>query len=340
MQSRVLLIYPPSRTQAHLCCPTALTMLAAVLERAGHEVHLLDANAARNRRTNEQIVRLVKELKPDVIGVTLLTPLAKMAYELAAMLKSTGAKLLAGGPHATLLPEEPLMNGFDAVVIGEGEPTIAEAVSALLGNRDRDTVDGWLYLTDTGELRRTPPRPLIEDLDELLPPAFHLVDAADYGGSKPLYSTLFSSRGCPARCSYCAGGLFGKRFRFRSAGSIVDEIVDRHRRYGTTHFHFMDDSMTANRERVLEMCTGLHQRVPDVTWSMMTRVDFVDEEILNAAASAGCIQIDFGIESGHPETLKRIRKPHSVAMVRKVIPMTAAKGIKPVVFFILGFPWD
>ncbi len=102
----------------------------------------------------------------------------------------------------------------------------------------------------------------------------------------------------------------------------------------------MDDAMTANRERALEIWEGLKNNGLGVTWTMMTRVDFVDEEMLTAAKQAGCTQIEFGIESGHPETLKRIRKPHTVAMVRQIIPMTAALGIKPVAFFILGFPWD
>jgi hypothetical protein len=102
----------------------------------------------------------------------------------------------------------------------------------------------------------------------------------------------------------------------------------------------MDEAMSANRARMLEFCAELEQRALGVTWNMMTRIDFVDEEILTAARRAGCIQIEYGVESGHPETLKRIRKPHTVEMVRRVIPMTAALGIKPYVFIILGFPWD
>ena len=108
MQPRVLLIYPPSRMQSHDTCPASLTMLGAVLEEAGYRVTLLDANATSSRRTPQQIVRFASDLKPDVIGITLLTPLVREAYRLATSLRSTGAKLLAGGPHATILPEEPL----------------------------------------------------------------------------------------------------------------------------------------------------------------------------------------------------------------------------------------
>jgi radical SAM superfamily enzyme YgiQ (UPF0313 family) len=72
----------------------------------------------------------------------------------------------------------------------------------------------------------------------------------------------------------------------------------------------------------------------------MTRIDSVDEEVLDLAAKAGCVQIDYGVESGNPDTLKRIHKPHTVEMVRRVIPMMRRHGIRPVVFFILGFPWE
>jgi anaerobic magnesium-protoporphyrin IX monomethyl ester cyclase len=342
MKTRVLLVYPPSRTQMHETCPCSLTMLGAVLENAGHEVRLLDANAIANIYDSERIIRLASETKPDVIGMTLVTPIVYEAYRLAAGLRATGAKLLAGGPHATLLPEEPVQQGFDAAVVGEGEPTIDEAVRGLMGQIPRDSISGWVYRDDDGRIRQTPIRPPIADLDSLPLPARHLVNPADYGGSGnlALHGNLFSSRGCTARCSYCAGGLFGKRFRFRSAKSMLDEMAELHARYRTPHFHFMDDSMSANRARVLEICQGLEERRLGVTWSMMTRVDFVDEELLKAAGRSGCTRIDFGVESGHPETLKRIRKPHTVEMVRRIVPLTAAAGIKPIVFFILGFPWD
>jgi radical SAM superfamily enzyme YgiQ (UPF0313 family) len=120
----------------------------------------------------------------------------------------------------------------------------------------------------------------------------------------------------------------------------VDEIVAIHRQYGTRHFHFVDDAMTMDRGRVEQICKRLIDERLGFTWSMMTRIDAVDEELLDLATRSGCVQIDYGVESGSPETLKRIHKPHSVEMVRRVIPMTARFGIRPNVFFILGFPWE
>ncbi len=340
--ARVLLIYPPSRTQRHSSCPAGIMMLGAVLERAGHEVHLLDANAANRRRSTAEVVERVRQLRPDVVGVTLLTPLVKEAYRLASELRGLGARLIAGGPHATLLPEEPIEHGFDATVVGEGEPTITEAVEAMLGRRPLESTLGLVYRGDDGRIKHNDPRPLVADLDALPLPARHLVNPAEYsaGPNAALFTHVFTSRGCPAKCAYCAGGLFGKKFRFRSADSVVDEMVAIHRSYGTRDFYFTDDAMSINRKRTEQICRRLIDQQHGFTWSMMTRIDSVDEALLELAARAGCVQIDYGVESGNPETLKRIHKPHSVEMVRRVIPLTHRHGIRSAVFFILGFPWE
>ncbi|OFX25512.1 MAG: hypothetical protein A2V77_19380 [Anaeromyxobacter sp. RBG_16_69_14] len=340
--ARVLLVYPPSRTQKHSSCPASIMMLGAVLERAGYEVHLLDANAASRRLSTAQVVEHVRQLRPDVVGVTLLTPLVKEAYRLAFELRDCGARLLAGGPHATLLPEEPVEHGFGATVVGEGEPTIVEAVEAMLGRRPLESVLGLVYRGEDGHIEHNDPRPLVADLDSLPLPARHLVNPADYGSgpNEALFTHVFTSRGCPARCAYCAGGLFGKKFRFRSADSVVDEMIAIHRSYGTRDFYFTDDAMSMNHQRTEQICRRLIDEQHGFTWSMMTRIDSVDEALLEMAAHAGCVQIDYGVESGNPQTLKRIHKPHTVEMVRRVIPLTHRHGIRSAVFFILGFPWE
>jgi|GEM_PF-479746 len=339
---RVLLVYPPSRTQAHETFPLGLLQVAAVLEKAGHEVRVLDSNAVRRRLDRDGVLRRVRDWKPGLVGMTLVTPVVREAYLLARDLRALGVKLLAGGPHATLLPDEPVVHGFDGAVIGEGEPTAVEAVAALAGRMRPEDVRGWAYRRPDGSPARTEPRPPVANLDDLPLPARHLVDPLDFGPAENpgLHVNLFTSRGCPARCTYCAGSLFGRRFRYRSPESILDEMDHVHRAYGTRHFYLLDDAMTMNRDRVLRLADGLLARRLPLTWSVMTRVDAVDDELLRKMAEAGCVKMDFGVESGHPETLRRIRKPHTVAMVRRAIPAAAKAGIKPVVFFILGFPWE
>jgi radical SAM superfamily enzyme YgiQ (UPF0313 family) len=316
-----------------------LLSLGAVLSGAGHEVRVLDSNAVHHRLTSEQVVEEALAFGPDVIGVTLLTPLAREAYRLAALLRPVGARLLAGGPHATLVPEEPLAHGFDAVAMGEGEPVAEAAVRALTGSVPMDSVPGFLWRAADGRIARTAPAPPPPVLDALPLPARHLANPAHYEPIRDV-AVLFSSRGCPARCSYCAGGLFGKKLRYRSAGHVLRELQEIHRAHGARHFHFCDDSMSMDRKRMSAICEGIIAARLPITWSMMTRVDGVNEEMLGLAARSGCVAVDYGVESGCPSTLRRIRKPHTVEMVRHIVPLTRRLGIQPNVFFILGFPWE
>jgi radical SAM superfamily enzyme YgiQ (UPF0313 family) len=340
---RVLLLYPPSRTQVHSAYPLGITVLGAALEQAGHDVRLIDANAACRPRTTEDLVGYVREARPDVVGMTLITPLVRESYRLATALRGTGARLLAGGPHATLVPDEPLEHGFDATVIGEAELVVDAACRALVGRAPMESVPGWVYRDARGQIARTELPPPPSELDDLPLPARHLHDAAEYvaPGDASLHQNIFSSRGCTARCTYCAGSLFGKRFRFRSAEHILAEIVHVRDTWGTRHFHFVDDAMSADKERMRQLCEGFLRLEPRITWSMMTRVDLtLDRDLLALVARSGCKRIDFGLESGDPQTLRRIKKPHTLEMVRRVIPEVARLGIEPHVFFILGFPWD
>jgi radical SAM superfamily enzyme YgiQ (UPF0313 family) len=319
-----------------------ILMIATILENAGYEVHILDSNAVMKKRNIDEIVQIAIKLKPDVIGITLITPTIKESYKLVSRLKDIGAKLIAGGPHATILPDEVIEHGFDAVVIGEGEVTVEDAIKALLGLMPKDDVLGWVYKDNNGQAIYTKQRPLITNLDELPLPARHLIEPSDYGGpnNPKIHMNIFSSRGCPAKCAYCAGGLFGKKFRFRSAQNILQEIEYIYNTYGTKSFHFVDDSMCINKNRVMKFCDDLKMSNLPINFSLMTRIDTIDEDLLENLASAKCVRIDYGIESGCPETLKRIHKPHTVEMVKKILPLTNKYGIKTYVFFILGFPWE
>lgn len=343
MPPRVLLIYPPSHLQRHTDCPPGLLYLGAVLESSGYEVRAVDANAALNPRSAEEIVSLARDFEPDVIGMTIVTQLAREAYRLASLLRiHTGARLIAGGPHPSMVPQEPLRFGFDAVCVGEGEPVIAEAVTALAEDRDLTGVPGLVYRDDDDVIRHNSAAPVVEELDALPAPARHLVSPQDFRppGSAEQFGDILSSRGCPCRCSYCAGGLFGRRFRFRSPEHVLQEIARVSDSYGTRVFHFVDDGMTVKRSRAVAICEGIRSLNRGINWSMMTRIDRVDPDLLALAAASGCIRIDYGVESGHPETLKRIHKRHTVEMSLEIVKATRRAGITPMVFFIVGFPWE
>jgi radical SAM superfamily enzyme YgiQ (UPF0313 family) len=336
---RVALVYPPSRTQLHRTPPLGLLMLGAVLTRAGHLVRLVDANALHRPLDPGEVAGEVAAFGAEVVGVTLLTPLAREAYEVAGLLRADGARLLAGGPHATLRPDEPVLRGFDATLRGEGEPGVVAAVEALAGRRPPEEVPGFTWRGPDGMLHSTAAAPPPEDLDALPWPALELADPAHYA-SVADGVLVHGSRGCPASCAFCAGGLFGRRLRTRSVEGVMAELSDRHHRLGARHFVFVDDSMGLDRARLLRLCARLAGAALPITWEMTTGIETMDDETLAAAAAAGCTRIVYGVESGNPETLRRIQKPHSVELVLRVIPATARAGIRPVISFVLGFPWE
>jgi anaerobic magnesium-protoporphyrin IX monomethyl ester cyclase len=338
----ITLIYPPSSSQTHGSCPMGILMVGTILKKAGYCVQLIDANANNNRLSFNEVINIACASKPSIIGMTLLTPIIKEAYVLAEKFKSLGYKLLAGGPHASIIPEEPLNHGFDTVVIGEAEMTVVETIEALLAKLPLEKIKGIAYKNSDGKTTINEPRDLIVNLDELPFPDWDLVNLNNYEptNGQSLSENIFSSRGCPAKCAYCSGSLFGKRFRFRSAQNVLQEIFQMHKTRSIKHFHFVDDSMAMNKERTTEICQGLIDSKLPITWSMMTRIDSVDEKLLELAFQSGCNRIDYGVESGNRETLRKIHKPHTLEMVNKVVPLTLQYGIQPSVFFILGFPWD
>lgn len=338
----ITLIYPPSNTQTHSNCPMGILLVGTILRRAGYSVQLIDANANNNRLSFNEVIDVVCANKPSIIGMTLLTPIIKEAYALAERFKSIGFKLVAGGPHASIISTEPLNHGFDAVVIGEAEITIEETIKALLTELPLKKIKGIAYKNSEDEIVINDPRALIANLDDLPFPEWDLVSPDNYisTNGESFSENIFSSRGCPARCAYCSGGLFGKRFRFRSAQNVLHEINQLYETHGIKHIHFVDDSMAMNKKRTKEICQGLIDSKLSITWSMMTRIDSVDEELLELAARSGCNRIDYGVESGNRETLRKIHKPHTIEMVKRVVPLTKQYGIQPNVFFMLGFPWD
>ena len=152
---------------------------------------------------------------------------------------------------------------------------------------------GWVYKDDNNLLIHTKERPLIANLDDLPMPARHLVDYRDYGenSDQKTQAMIFSSRGCPSKCSFCSGGLFGKKFRFRSAQNILDEMIFLYKTYQIQHFDFVDDAMTMNRTRVKQVCDKLIEYKLPFTWRIMTRIDTIDDEILTWLSDAKCNEI-------------------------------------------------
>ena len=351
---RILLTLPPDihdleiyRITGMNAPPLGLAWIAAVLEEEGHKVKILDTPTLR--LNTKEFITKVKEWKPDVIGISLQTPTAPRGYRAIAILKELlpDVPIVVGGVHPTFMYEEALNHGADVVVRYEGEYTMLELVNVIerygLNEERLKNIEGIAFRARDGKVIVTKPRPLIRDLDELPPPARHLLPMDKYTlFNKPIkIAHIMASRGCPYGCSFCITSYFwGRRIRFRSAKKVVDEIEDVVNKYGAKTVVFTDDELTVNRKFIYDLIRELKERGLDITFACGSRVDHVNKELLKFLYDNGCTAIYFGVESASQNTLdkigKRIRIEQAIKVFRWVKELKGfASGS-----FILGFPWE
>lgn len=341
--ARILLIFPPSSYQNHTP-PLNLAYLAAALEADGHTVRIIDLAALHTPHTTETAIETARTFNPLWIGLTLNVIFIKPAYEFIRSLRLPGIPIVAGGPHPSLLHDEAVENGCDIVVKGEGEETVRELTRALLDGQPLDTVPGLIYRADDGTVRHTPSRRPIADLDNLPFPAKHLFPKEWYARDSEfyqVYGAIFSGRGCPAACTYCYKGVFGPGCRFRSADNVFKEMLFLHREYGVTAFEFMDDAFSADLDRVEKLCDLiLAENSFSIHWQCTTRLDLTRPDLLGKMKRSGCFRIFYGVESGDRETLFRVNKHLDLEQAIQVLEWTHTTGIRSIVGFMWGFPWD
>jgi len=332
------------KKSAWIAMPIGLLYLAAILEEHGHYVKIIDMEATR--LTNSDIKTIIEKDNPSFVGITATTPIIKKSLELSRIVKKVnkGIKVLLGGPHPTYMPIETLDNdSVDIVVFGEGEITICEVIHAL--SKDNDTLEHvkGVYFKKNGKIVFTGEREPIPDLDILPFPAWHLIDINAY--RHPLscsgrVASVFTSRGCPFRCTFCSRGVFGHRYRKRSTKNILDEIQILIERYNIEEVHFIDDTLTLNRSHIEEICRGIINRGWDFKWATPNGVNInsLDFNLLNLMKEAGCYSLSFGVESGNQETLDRIKKNQSLEEIKEIFNICHKIGLETIAFIIIGFP--
>jgi radical SAM superfamily enzyme YgiQ (UPF0313 family) len=338
---------------------TALAQLAALFP-AGTSVQIADCIGEGT--TWAQFERLLLELRPRYYITHATAPTLTNDMRGAALARSLGATTIAVGTHVSPATVDTLRAypALDFVVRGEPEETVRELVRVLEAIRARgtpapaDALSHWAHALDTladvqgiafrreGRVVLTADRPLIEDLDALPVPRYDLLPLERYkvpfiGGR---YAFVVTSRGCPAGCRFCIKHVtYQNSFRLRSPEHIMRE-VQALVELGTRHVHFEADLFTLNRSQVLGLCDALLKAGRPVTWTCNSRVDFVDRELLQAMARAGCTMIAWGIESGSPEILNRARKGIQPERVVEALRWSKAAGIRNYGYFILGLPGE
>ncbi|MFH1539343.1 MAG: radical SAM protein [bacterium] len=324
--------------------PLGLATLAAVARENAHDVAIIDAEALK--LPIEKIKKRIIDIRPDVIGITAVTPEIATAAKIAENLKAAGldAPIILGGPHVTAVPEETLNRypAFDLAAVGEAEVTFVEWLDGLQDGRNPEETPG-LLLRNTGPLTKTAPRPFIDDLDRIPFPAWDLLPplartyhpAADTLHRFPA-SLMVTSRGCPFKCVFCDRSVFGNRVRGFSAGYVLEMMRILRNQHGIRDVFIEDDNFLVLKRRTKEICETLQQERLDLTWSCLGRVDVVTPEYLRLIKSAGCWQVNYGCESGEQEILDIIGKGTRVEQIEQAVRWTREAGLDAKGLFMAG----
>lgn len=331
--------------------PMGLAAIGAVLERDGIEASILDADALN--LTLEETRDKVVAAQPDYVGSTTMTATMGITYDWYAMLKEKMPDIvtMVGGPHASALPKQTLEESKDIniVVIGEGDITVTELMHVLQKGGDLTSVDGIAF-REKGSARiiETARRPMIDNMYLIPSPAYHLLDFNLYesygwnnwvsGHRRPL-GIIFTARGCVGKCNFCATRhVFGHGVRHHPLRRIKDEIDLLINKYKIRILYFLDDTFTANRKVVNEICDYLIEKGYNQKIEIMcsSRCDTVHLPTLQNMRKAGFRWICFGVESGNQKILDAMHKNIKLENIYKSHELAHKAGLFIVSNYMIG----
>ncbi|MGZ7135121.1 MAG: B12-binding domain-containing radical SAM protein, partial [Methanobacterium sp.] len=324
--------------------PMNLMYLASSLEKASYSVKIIDDDLIQ--MGYEKVSMLAEKLNPQIVAVTATTSTIKSALKYVELVKNIlpDSLTVIGGPHTTFMPFETLKSSeaLDVVVMGEGEETIVDLANHATENKELGEVSGIVYRDlKSGNLKATPNRPLIKDLDSLPFPARHLVPFESYGASKEQTGGIITSRGCVYSCNYCSSSLImGKKFRSRSPDNVMDEIEELIDKYQIRDIGFMDDTFMLNKRRANDIADEIKARGLDLSFVASSRVDRVDQSLLQNLKSSGMKTIYYGVESGSQRILDLMKKGITLKNAGDAVKSAKNVGLEVLTSFILGYPGE
>lgn len=320
-----------------LAPPIILAYVAAILERHGHKVQLLDAHALG--LSKEQALEQMKIFQPDILGFRAETYHFHDALEWVSYLKENlNIPVFTGGINLSLYPQETLSHQeIDYGIIGDALDSLPKLIKALEYKDNIDDIRGIIYKKN-GKIFVNRLQDTFADFDSFPFPARHLLpNEAYYSLISQLknFTIMLTTIGCPFFCTFCAIHP-NTHYRIRSAKNVVDEIEFCCRDFGIREIDFFDATFFLPRPRAFEIFEGIKKRRLKIEWSCRARVDVVDEDVLRQAACAGCRQIYYGIESVNTKVLKAIKKDIKIGQIRQVIKWSKKYGIRTMGFFMVG----
>lgn len=323
--------------------PLGILSLAGYLEKhTDHEIDVLDTQPYEYGYA--ELKEIFRERVGDVVGITTMTFTLIDVLKTVQLVKRVNpdAKVVLGGPHVHIYPHETInLPGVDFLVQGEGEHTLIKLLENIENFDALEQIPGLVF-KQNGRVINTGISPIIQDLDELGFPARHKVDLSNYTsllGKDDKITTMFTSRGCPFRCTFCdrpySPVISG--FRWRSAKHVADEMEECIN-LGIKEAFIYDDTFTVRKDRVFALCEEIKRRKLKFTWDVRAHVNTVSPDLLRAMREAGCQRIHYGVEAGNNRLLKVIQKNTTVKRVKQVVQWTKDVDMEVLAYFMIGHP--
>lgn len=352
---KIVLAFPPFYLESmYNLPPLGIINVASSLAGAGHDVVIIDfvleirRNViGRGSRIYDDCAERILAEDPDVVGFSAQCTTYPPVVQIARRVKSAkdNTKIVIGGHNAAFVDRLTLRRypWIDCVVRGEGEITFRELVESYAAGSNGEGIHGVTYRQD-GKIIKNPERELIPELDALPLPDYSFVPPLtaykEACGLPRSIAILEVGRGCPHRCIYCSESKFWRRrSRTYSVERIVAEMKLLHNSHGAECFVLAYDQFTAKRSFVKEFCEKvIDEKLNHVPWYCISRLDTLDEKLLDLMKEAGCESMCFGIDSGSPRTLSFIRKNIDRNILYKQVQETTSRGIVPTLSYVIGFP--
>lgn len=332
---------PMERKFVELYPSLGLLTLGAYLRLRGIDVAMVDLTFEHDFRA---VRRALHALHPDVVGVHTKTLTFPRAAAIAAESKEAGSFTLAGGPDAATRPEVYLDAGFDAVVPGEGEATLADLAFRVSEGAPVAPTPG-VVVREGRRVARGPPRPLLRNLDELPLPAWDLVDMERYlsawqTATGERRAAVLTSRGCPFDCSWCSKPTFGRTFRQQSPERVLAELRELKSRFRVDYVRFCDDVFGVSRPWLERLLSGMIEERLGLRYECLARVDLLKPDLLGPMRDAGLARVYVGVESGSQKMLDLMNRGTKLRQVERTAEALRAAGVRQFWFLMLGYPGE
>lgn len=335
--------------------PYGLCVILAILKDFC-DIAFLDAHV--DDLTPEACGEILRELAPDVVGVSVLSDTYREAgFKACDIAKEyvPKAATIMGGVFVTTRPKKAMGHPtVDYGVMGEGEYIMPEIVRYIMGQRDTLPEEGVVFRKD-GELVIRPQKTFITDLDALPFPDYSVLDFTKYSTtfykepSAPRalpYGKMVTSRGCPVGCVFCeVEHIAGKKVRAMSPERVMAEVRWLVDTYGIRSIEFLDDQLIGNVRRFRRLLELLIEADLDLVWcAHNVSVFYLNEEILDLMRKAKCVYTSLAVESASPRVLKDIvGKPVKLEHAKRMASYARKIGFESCGLFVIGFPgetWD